>query len=74
MIDCIFIARVDIESKDLAKKLGLTYNKKMLEDSTSEETSAFNLFIKESMDSTQIQATKANISHFTKLRLNMVLE
>jgi hypothetical protein len=44
------LARVDIESKDLAKKLGLTYNKKMLEDFTSEETSAFNSFIKESMD------------------------
>jgi hypothetical protein len=43
------LSRIDIESKEIAKKLGLTYNKKISEDSTSEETSIFEAFVKESV-------------------------
>jgi hypothetical protein len=43
------LSRIDIDSKEIAKKLGLTYNKKISEDSTSEETSIFEAFVKESV-------------------------
>lgn len=58
------ISRIDIESKELAKKLGLTFNKNISENIINTETSAFNAFIK--LMYTGLNANKST-KDYTKL-------
>ena len=61
------LSRIDIDSKELSKKLGLTYNKNISEESTSEETHVFTLFVKES-----VKRFNANTSTPANLKLYQI--
>uniref|UniRef100_A0A6C0D9M9 DNA mismatch repair protein S5 domain-containing protein n=1 Tax=viral metagenome TaxID=1070528 RepID=A0A6C0D9M9_9ZZZZ len=63
-------SRIDIEDKELAKLLGLTFNKNISENIKNNETSAFQLFISKSCEGLSADTSTASFKKLQEIAKN----